>query len=337
LNDDAEQRMVGRMKVVFAGTFAVQLAEPVRARLALACDVITTDDAGVMTRLADADVLVSMGFTREMAAAAPRLRLVQVPGAGLDRIDRGALRPGLNLANAYGHEAGIAEYIIGAMLALTRSFARLDAKLRQGQWESQWAIGVPAPLLWPELAGKTLSILGFGHIGEALARRARAFDMRICGIRRQAQAEAPDGVSFIGGPERLDDVIRAADYLAITLSLSPQTRGLIDARRLGLMKRGAFLINVARAEIVDEPALYEALASKSIAGAALDAWYHYPTAPGPAQPATQPFHELGNLIMTPHVSGWTEGTLAARATLIAENIARTARGEPPLSAVPAQA
>jgi phosphoglycerate dehydrogenase-like enzyme len=170
LNDGAHERMLRRMKVVFAGTFAVQLAEPVRARLSVPCDVITTDEAGVTTRLSDADVLVSMGFTREMAAAAPRLRLVQVPGAGLDRIDRGALRPGLRLANAYGHEAGIAEYIIGAMIALTRSFARLDAKLRQGRWESQWAIGAPAPPLWPELTAKTLGILGFGHIGEARRR-----------------------------------------------------------------------------------------------------------------------------------------------------------------------
>ena len=276
-----------------------------------------------------------MGFTREVAAAAPRLKLIQVPGAGLDRIDLSAMRPQTYLANAYGHEAGIAEYIIGAMIALTRSFGRLDAKMRLGQWESQWAIGTSAPPLWPELAGKTLGILGFGHIGEALVRRARAFDMQICAIRRQAQREVPDGVGFIGGPERLDDVLRCADYLAITLSLSPATRGLLDARRLGLMKGSAFLINVARAEIVVEAALYQALVAARIAGAALDVWYRYPTATGPALPATQPFHELGNVIMTPHVSGWTDGTLAARASLIAENIARTARGEPPLSAVPA--
>jgi phosphoglycerate dehydrogenase-like enzyme len=325
------------MKVVFAGTFAVGLAEPVRARLSVPCDIIAEDNDSVMAELADADVLVSLGFTREMAAAAPHLRLVQVPGAGLDRIDRSALRPEIKLANAYGHEAGIAEYIFGAMLALTRSFARLDAKLRQGQWESQWAPGTPPPPLWPELAGKTLGILGFGHIGEALARRARAFDMQICAIRRQAQTNVPDGVDFLGGPERLEDVLRRADYLAITLSLSPQTRGLIDARRLELMKRSAFLINVARAEIIDELALYQALASGSIAGAALDVWYRYPTAAGLAMPATQPFHELANLIMTPHVSGWTEGMLEARARLIAENIARTARGEPPLSAIAASA
>jgi phosphoglycerate dehydrogenase-like enzyme len=321
------------MKAAFAGAFAVQLLEAVRARLAVPCELIADEEAAILPRLGDADVLVSMGFTREVAAAAPRLKLIQVPGAGLDRVDLSAMRPQTYLANVYGHDAGIAEYIIGAMIALTRSFGRLDAKMRRGEWESQWAIGTPAPPLWPELAGKTLGILGFGHIGEALARRARAFDMRICAIRRQAQSQVPDGVAVIGGPERLDDVLRCADYLAITLSLSPATRGLLDTRRLGLMKRSAFLINVARAEIVDERALYQALASARIAGAALDVWYRYPTAAGPALPATQPFHELGNVIMTPHVSGWTEGMLEARAELIAENIARTARGEPPLNAI----
>ena len=104
---------------------------------------------------------------------------MQVPGAGLDRIERSQIRLGV-AANAYGHEAGIAEYVIGAMIALTRSFQRLDQKLRAGQWESLFSIGTPAPPLWPELAGKTLGILGFGHIGEALARRARAFDMKVC-------------------------------------------------------------------------------------------------------------------------------------------------------------
>ena len=320
------------MKVAFAGAFAAQMAEPVRARLALPCEVVVDDEAGIVPRLADVDVLVSMGFSAVMAGAAPRLRLVQVPGAGLDRIDRGALGPGTHLANAYGHEAGIAEYIIGAMIALTRSFGRLDAKMRRGEWESQWAVGTAAPPLWPELAGKTLSILGFGHIGQALARRAAAFDMQVCAIRRQAQA-ATANVSFVGGPERLDDVLRVADYLAVTLSLSSETRNLIDARRLQLMKPTAFLVNVARGEIFDEAALYQALASAKLAGAALDVWYRYPTSAGPTPPATQPFGELGNVIMTPHISGWTEGMLEARATLIAGNIARTARGEMPLNVV----
>jgi phosphoglycerate dehydrogenase-like enzyme len=323
------------MKVAFGGSFATRLAEPVRTRLSLACDIMIDDEAAIVRQLAHVDVLVSMGFSARMAKAAPQLRLVQVPGAGLDRIDRGALQPDTYLANVYGHEAGIAEYVVGAMIALTRSFRRLDAKLREGQWESQWAVGIPAPPLWPELAGKMLGILGFGHIGQALARRAMAFDMQVCAVRRQAhaQAKAPDGLMFVAGPERLDDILRQADYLAVTLPLSPATRSLLDDRRLRLMKRTAFLINVARAEIIDEEALYDALTSDRLAGAALDVWWRYPNAAEPILPAVQTFHELGNVLMTPHVSGWTEGMLEARAALIARNIERTARGEPPLNRI----
>ncbi len=321
------------MKIAFAGAFAARIAGPVHARLTLPCDVVVDDEAGVIARLADADVLVSMGFSARMAEAAPQLRLVQVPGAGLDRIDRDALRPGTYLANVYGHEIGIAEYIIGSMIALSRSFARLDAKLRQGQWESQWAVGTKPPPLWPELAGKTLGILGFGHIGQALARRAATFDMRICAIRRQQQLDVPQGVAFVGRIDRLDEVLRQADYLAITLPLSLATQGLIDAGRLRLMRPNAFLINVGRAEICDEAALYQALATGQIAGAALDVWYRYPNSAAATMPALQPFHRLENVIMTPHVSGWTEGMLEARAALIADNIARIANGEPPNNAI----
>jgi phosphoglycerate dehydrogenase-like enzyme len=321
------------MKVAFAGSFAGRMADAVRARLSQPCEVIIDGEGGIVHRLADVDILVSMAFTARMAEAAPHLRLVQVPGAGLDRIDRSALRPATRLANAYGHEVGIAEYIIGAMIALTRSFRRLDAGMRQGRWDSQWAVDAEAPPVWPELAGKTLGILGFGHIGQALARRAAAFDMRMCAVRRQAQTDVPPGLAFIGGPERLDDVLRQADYLAVTLSLSPATRNLMDDRRVQLLKPTAFVINVARAEIFDETALYDALASRRIAGAALDVWYCYPSSAGPSLPAACSFHELENVIMTPHVSGWTEGMIDARARLIADNIARTERGVPPLNAI----
>ncbi|OLB98920.1 MAG: hypothetical protein AUH30_06625 [Candidatus Rokubacteria bacterium 13_1_40CM_68_15] len=306
------------LHVAFAGTFSATLEQPVRTHLTVPCEIVVADEAAIVPRLTDTDVLVTLAFTREMGRAARRLKLVQVPGAGLDRIDRSALPDGTWLANAYGHETGIAEYVIGAMLALARDLTRIDAALRRGSWESQWAVGAPAPPAWPELAGKTLGILGYGRIGQAVAHRARAFDMTILPFRRG---------------DALDDVLRQADYLAITLSLNETTRGLIGARELALMKPTAVLVNVARAQIVDEDALYHALARKTIAAAALDVWYRYPTAVGPTWPSRHPFHELPNVLMTPHLSGWTEGMLEARAKVIAENIGRVTRGEPPLNQI----
>jgi phosphoglycerate dehydrogenase-like enzyme len=314
------------LKVAFAGTFAATLEPAVRAHLALPCEVLLADEASIAAKLGDVDVLVALAFTREMAAAAGRLKLVQVPGAGLDRIDRTALGSATALANVYGHEVGIAEYALGAILALTRQFGRIDAALRRGTWQSQWAVGVAPPPPWPELAGKTLGILGYGHIGQALARRAKAFDMTVLATRRTPHADAD---ALVRGPDTLDDVLQRSDYVVVTLPLGAETRGLLGARELGRMKRTAMLVNVARAEIVDEDALYEALAARTIAGAALDVWYRYPKTTEPTPPARRPFHELDNVLMTPHVSGWTEGMLDARARLIAENVQRVARGEPP--------
>ncbi|HEY3065775.1 MAG TPA: 2-hydroxyacid dehydrogenase [Methylomirabilota bacterium] len=318
------------IRVAFAGTFAHRLEPRVRAHLDVPCEVILVEEADAPA-LGGVDVLVSLAFTRAMGAAAPRLRLVQVPGAGLDRIERAALGARTSLANAYGHETGIAEYILGAMLALTRDFARLDAALRRGTWDSQWAVEATPPAPWPELAGKTLGILGYGHIGRSLARRARAFDMTVLAVRRHATAG--DGDAVVRGPDGLADTLARADYLAITLPLTLETRGLLGRPELAAMKRTAVLVNVARAEIIDEDALYAALAARTIAAAALDVWYRYPSQPGPTPPARRPFHELPNVLMTPHASGWTEGMLEARARLIAENIRRTARGEPPLNSI----
>jgi phosphoglycerate dehydrogenase-like enzyme len=321
------------LRVVVAGTFAASLEQPIRRHLATPCDIVVSDDNGIVPLLADADVLVTMALTREMGRHATRLKLVQVPGAGLDRIDRTAMPAGAALANVYGHETGIAEYAIGAMLALTREFSRLDAALRRGDWQSQWAVGIPIPPVWPELAGKTLGILGYGRIGQAIARRARAFDMKICAIRRDVGRSVEDDLDLLGGLDLLHEVLRRADHVIIAMPATAETTGMIGRREFALMKPTAFLVNVARAEIVDETALYDALSQRTVAGAALDVWYRYPREAGPAAPANRPFHELANVLMTPHVSGWTDGMLDARAKAIAENIRRVASGEALLNLV----
>ena len=322
------------IKIAFAGAFAGRLAEPVRECLTVPNEIVIGDETRIIPQLGDVDILVSLAFSQDMGRAAHQLKLVQVPGAGLDRIDQSALSPKTLLANAYGHEIGISEYVLGAMLLLTRGLARLDTKLRKGEWESQWAAGTSAPPLWPELAGKTLGILGYGRIGQAVARRAQAFGMEIQAIRRNFHQPPSDPTVHLAGPERLHELLRRSDYLAITASLSEETRGLIGERELGLMKPSAILINVARGEIVDERSLYQALASNRIAGAALDVWYRYPKDGQPTFPGNYPFHELANVLLTPHVSGWTDGMLRERTKVIAENVTRTVNGILPLNLIP---
>jgi phosphoglycerate dehydrogenase-like enzyme len=321
------------LQVAFLGALSSSFAERVRAHLTVPCDFIHTDEKNAPGILAGVDVLITLVFTAEMAAAAGRLRLVQVPGAGLDRIDRTAVPPAASLANVHGHEVGIAEYVLGAMIALGRDFGRVDSRLRAGHWESQWAPGVPPPPPWPELAGRTLGIVGYGGIGQALAQRAHAFGMQVCAIRRDVGQSAGHDLALLGSLDILDEVLRRSDHVAITLPLTENTRGLIGAQQLRLMKPTAMLVNVSRAQIVDEDALYDALSAGRIRGAALDVWYRYPASADPVLPSHRPFHTLPNVLMTPHVAGWTDGMLEARATLIAENIERTARGERPANLV----
>ena len=158
--------------------------------------------------------------------------------------------------------------------------------------------------------------------------------MRVCAIRRDVGNSCEDDLELLGSFEILDEVLRCADYLAVTLPLTAETRGLLGAAQLALLAPHAILVNVARAEIIDEAALYDALAAHRLAGAALDVWYRYPTSAEPTRPARHPFHELDNVLMTPHVSGWTQGMLDARATVVAENIRRAMAGEPFINMVP---
>ena len=190
-------------------------------------------------------------------------------------------------------------------------------------------MGVAPPPVWPELAGKTIGILGYGRIGRSIARRARVFGMKVCAIRRDVGQKAEDDPTLLLGPDRIEEMLWQSDYLAAI----QETVGRVGRKELALMKLGAFLINVAPAEIVGEDALYDALRHGSIAGAALDVWYRYPRAAGPAAPASRPFHELPNVLMTPHVAGWTDGMLGARAGLIAENIRRISLREEPLNRI----
>ncbi len=146
------------LRVAFVGALSSSFADRVRAHLTIPCDFIHTDERNAREVLPGIDVLVTLVFTREMGAVSTRLRLIQVPGAGLDRIDRSAMPPGASLAKVHGHETGIAEYILGAMIALSRDFDRVHASLRAGRWNSQWAPGVPPPALVHALTNSALGL-----------------------------------------------------------------------------------------------------------------------------------------------------------------------------------
>lgn len=286
-------------------------------------------DADVAPLLAEADVLVSGRFTPGMAAGATRLRLIQTPGAGYNQIDFEAVPAGTAVCNVYGHERAIAEYAMMTMAALNRDLIGMNQRLRAGDWRDH-AAGPQR-----ELRGRTLAVIGLGRIGQEVARAGIFFGMRVMAVTRTPDpARAQElGVAFVGGHDDLPRILSEADFVVVAVPLDTLTHGLINRRELAAMKPSAYLVNVARGEVVDEAALYEALAAGAIAGAAIDVWYHYPEADEIRLPSRFPFHELDNVLMTPHIAGATDGTFHYRWRFINENLRRLADGEPLLNVV----
>jgi phosphoglycerate dehydrogenase-like enzyme len=293
----------------------------------------STDTAVFARALEDADAIVSMAWPASFPPA-PNLKLLQLPGAGTDAISFDHVPRSAAVCNAFEHEIGISEYVIGAMLEWVIGFRKLDAQFRKGDWTGSYICGP----YHGEMFGKTLGIIGYGHIGREVARRARAFGMQILACGRTARA-GDEYCEFVGAEEKIHEVLGASDFVLIAIPLNPGTRDYINADRLRAMKPGAILINVARGAVIDEAALYAALRSRSIGGAILDVWYRYPqqgSNRGPV-PWNFPFHELDNVLLTPHASGWTDGLMPRRNRIIATNLDRLARGEPLVNLVRAPA
>lgn len=289
----------------------------------------TARDEDVAPLLPGTDVLVTGRFTAAMAAQADSLRLIQTPGAGLNGIDFSAVPEGTAVCNVYGHERGIAEYAFMTMAALNRDLLGLDRRLRAGDWRDH--LGGPLR----ELQGRTLAVVGLGRIGSEVARWARFFEMRVVAVTRTPdQDQASElGVSWVDGMSALPCALAEADFVVVAVPLDASTKGMIGRDELSAMKASSYLINVARGDVVEETALYEALRNGTIAGASIDVWYRYPEGVEPCLPSRLPFHELDNVIMTPHIAGATDATFIYRWKLINENLRRLSAGESLLNRV----
>jgi phosphoglycerate dehydrogenase-like enzyme len=282
------------------------------------------DDPALIREAAGADAAITVSFNRS-APPTPRLRLLQVPGAGYDGIELGAVPRGAALCNCFEHEPGCSEYAMLAMLEWSIRLGAADADMRRGDWSRSSRFG-GAPD--GELAGRTVAIVGLGRIGRAIAKRAKAFEMRVVGVNRTVRADEPH-VDAMYGLDRLADAVREADFVVLGCALTPETRGLIDARVLAAMPAHAVIVNVARGPVIDEAALYAALKDRRIGGAVIDTWWRYPTVPT-EDVANWPFRFdlLDNVILSAHIAGWTTGTVVRRTRAMAANLDRLSRGEP---------
>jgi len=280
----------------------------------------------VAPQFAEANVVLDHGghATREMIDSAPKVRLWQVHGTGVDKLDVRYLKSkGVPVANTPGPTSAVslAESALMMMLMLCRRFKECSVNFGKG------VCYLPTS---GTLQDHTLGIVGFGASGQALARRARPFGMRILAIdvvKFDQKTLEDHGVEFLGTPDDLDRVVSESDYVSLHLHLNEKTRHTIDARRLGLMKPSACVINVARGALVDEEALYEALSNGRIGGAGLDVFAQEPVDP------TLPVYQLPNVIALPHVAGCTDLTSKNRAVVCRENLDRVAQGLEPICRV----
>lgn len=276
--------------------------------------------ADLRARLNEAEVLVVSGFWRnELLAVAPKLRFIQSIGAGVDQFDQHALRScGIRLASARGvNKNAVSEHAMAHILA----FARHIHTGRDNQHNRVWR-GMLSDLTIreDELGGKTLLIVGMGAIGSRLAKLAKAFDMHVIGIKRHLET-AGATVDELYTPDRLLEILPRADYVALTCPLTPETTGLINAAALAAMQPGAYLINMARGRVVDEPALIAALQAGQLAGAGLDCTWEEPL------PADSPLWAMPNVLITPHTAGETRRYEDNVLDILLENLGRLWRGE----------
>ncbi|MFB1295778.1 2-hydroxyacid dehydrogenase [Mycobacterium sp. pW049] len=276
--------------------------------------------------LSDAEVFVGSRFTAEMASAARRLRLVHPAAAGTDRIAFDALAPGVLVANTFHHERSIAEYVVGAAVMLQRGFLTQDSRLRDGVWAtSVYDSSIPQI---PTLGEAYIGFVGFGHIGQCTWKLLQPFGCTAAAVTGSGKVADDTGLQWVGDTGRLDQLMRESDVVVVSAPLNSRTEGMIGAPQLEALGPSGVLINVGRGPLVQERALFDALAGDVIKGAAIDVWYRYPVDGIGCTPSDLPFDKLPNILMTPHSSGVTRDTFAGRAGDVADNIGRLVRGEP---------
>jgi len=309
--------------VIVLGSTYLPVMEALAAKLAPDMMLRPFDDRRpLVVQVADIDALIlgHQRVTEEILAAAPRLRLIQQHGRGVDGVDLAhAARGGVIVANVPGgNSVAVAEHTLALMLYLAKGFHRFPAAV------SAKVTGAPAGI---ELAGKTLAIVGLGAAGTQLARIARGLRMRVLAIKGSPRPEDSQIADFLGGPEALVDVLAQADFVVLLASLTAVTRHMIDRERLARMKRSAFLINTGRAALVDRDALLSALKHGAIAGAAFDVFWSEPASP------SDPLLALDNFFLSPHVAGFSDASISHVTDVVAENLRRLSNGERLLNVV----
>lgn len=280
---------------------------------------------------ADTHILIGGRPTREQLLACPQLRAVIVPWAGVPDTTQALLRdlPHIAVHNLHHNAAATAEYAVALLMAAAKFIVPVDRQLRSNDWSPRYA-----PSRSIGLAGKTALIVGYGQIGQRVGRVCAALGMTVIATRRNPTAslrgEAEAISAEVYATSDLSKLLPRAHVIVITAPLTPETKDLIGERELAWLPRGAILVNVGRGLIVNEAALFSALKTGQLAAAGLDVWYQYPkdeASRSNTPPSAYPFHELANVVLSPHRGGDEVGIDTQRMAELAELLNRAARGE----------
>ena len=277
----------------------------------------------IVDKVATVDALVSLLSDKidpEVFNAAPKLKIVSQLAVGFDNIDIAeATRRGIYVTNTPEVLTDTtADFAWALLMAIARRVAEADKYVRTGKWKVSWH---PAMLSGRDIYGATIGIIGAGRIGYAVAKRAKGFDMRVLfyDVIPRPEMEKDFGAKKVD----LDTLLRESDFVSVHVPLMKETHHLVNAQKLSLMKKTAYLINNSRGPVVDEKALYEALRKEQIAGAGLDVFEQEPT------PVDNPLLKLDNVVVAPHISSASLETRAKMSEMVAENLVAFFEGKRP--------
>lgn len=267
---------------------------------------------------ADYQILVAGRPTRHDLEASPHLHSVIIPFAGLPPLTRETMRdyPHIRLYNLHHNAEIVAEMTMALLLAAAKFIVPIDQTFRQHDWTPRYAEERPAVML----SGRTALILGYGEIGRRVAAYCTAFGMKVLATKRRIRSVTP---AFVHPPDKLPELLPRADVLIIALPHTPATEGLIGKREIHLLRQKAILVNIGRAAVVDEAAFFYALKDGRLHAGASDVWYQYPKdveSRRQTPPSHYPFHELDNMVMSPHRSGHMDETETRRMSALAHSI-----------------
>ena len=278
----------------------------------------------------EADVIIGGRIPMETWPEVPKLKLFQIPWTGYDFCSPSSMPAGIPVCNCFEHESSIAEYVLCGMLESKIGLRHIDKRFRKEGWGGRQ----PGTSLYHgEIRGRMLGIVGYGHIGAEVAKRALAFQMRVVGIRRSKHPTPPQ-LEWLGDLKRLNELLRICDFVVIACDLNDDTEGLIGVQEIAEMKKDSILINVARGRVVDEEALFNALKKNQIGGAVIDVWYNYiGQEKVDVWPSSYPFETLENVILSAHESASSPEQVDRRWKFVAENVKLVARGRKPRNKV----